>query len=164
MLARDYIADGKYRQAIDWLMTFMPVSDEERNQVRLMNGEALLGELKYQEAIEALGKVLLVEPDNRRALRLLARAHASNGDVEDAIDLYEALSEELPNDAEAALYLGYQYALRSDKERAAAAFDIAFKDKFDYLLYDNSSFVQALESTDAVYSPPRAVRGVLKLS
>jgi len=161
-LARDYIEDGKYRQAIDWLMTFMPASDKERNQVWLLNGEALLGELKYQEAIEVLGRVLLEQPENQRALRLLARAHAYNGDVKDAFDLYEALSEVVPGDAESALYIGYQHALRYDEERAAAAFDIAFEDKFDYLLYDNSPFVVALESRDAVYSPPSAVRGVVK--
>ena len=83
--ARDYIAEGKFEQALNWLLTFMPVSDDERSEVRLLVGEALLAEKKYDDAVEELGKVLLDEPENMRALRLLARAHALKGDTEDAL-------------------------------------------------------------------------------
>lgn len=85
--ARDYIAEGKFTQAENWLETFMPTSDRERNEVRLLVGEALLGDKRYPEAIEELGEVLLAQPKELRALRLLARAHAYNRNLDDAQNL-----------------------------------------------------------------------------
>ena len=106
--ARDYITDGKYSLAVHWLKSFVPVSDAKRFEAKLLVGEALLGDKQYPEAIEVIGEVLLVFPRNKRALRLLARAHALNGDLDDAVSLYEGLSEILPNDAEAHLQLEFQ--------------------------------------------------------
>ena len=134
--ARDYIADGKYRQAVSWLETFMPVSDGERAEAKLLVGEAMLGDGKYAEAIEELGEVLLIDPEETRALRLLARAHALDGHLEDARDLYTALTEAIPDDAEAHLHLGYLHALKDNAVAAQEEFHAAFQTDFDYLLND----------------------------
>jgi tetratricopeptide (TPR) repeat protein len=117
----------------------------------------LLADGKYEDAIERLGEVLQAEPREYRALRLLARAHAMNGDLEDAQALYEALAEMQPDDTEAHLQLGYLYALRSEPELSAREFTSAFRDDMDYLLHDAGPFVvaiRAVKSQLAVYEPP----------
>ena len=160
--ARDYIADGKYQQAISWLETFMPASDGERAEAKLLVGEAMLGNREYPEAIEELGEVLLIDPEETRALRLLARAHALDGHLEDARDLYTALTVAIPDDAEAHLHLGYLHALEKDAVAAQEEFHAAFQTDFDYLLNDLVPFFVALKATlvDDIggYEPPRVVR------
>lgn len=159
--ARDYIAEGKFQQAINWLRTFMPTSDEERNEARLLIGEAMLGDGNYMDAIDRLGSALQADPENHRALRLLARAHLYNKDVDDAMNLYGALAEAMPGDAEANLTMGYLYALRSESLRSAQAFDSAFRYDHDYLLYDVAPFatvLNAVKQESAEYVPPRVVR------
>ncbi len=42
--AREYIAQRKFKQAVAWLETFMPTNDSERHEIRLLVGEALLGD------------------------------------------------------------------------------------------------------------------------
>jgi len=159
--ARDYIGDGKYRQAITWLDTFMPASDDERTQAKLLAGEALLGDELYRDAIEKLGEVLLIDPGSTRALRLLARAHAFDGNLEDAQNLYEGLAQSVPGDAEAHLHLGYLYALQEKPERSREQFGVAFAKDFDYLLHDFAPFLialrEALAEGDGEYLPPRVV-------
>lgn len=157
--ARLYIREGKFRQAIDWLSSSLPTSDAERAESRLLTGEALLGDRRYTEAVEELGEVLLTTPSNVRALRLLARAHAFNGDADDAVNLYQALSEMRPGDAEASLHLGYYYALRSDAKLAKEFFTKAFAVNFDYLLHDSTPYALALRAEDARYQPPAVLDG-----
>ena len=160
--AREYIGDGKYRQALTWLDTFMPASDDERTEARLLAGEALLGDEHYEDAIEELGEVLLIDPNDTRALRLLARAHAFAGNLEDAQNLYQGLAQMLPGDAEAHLHLGYLYALQEESERAREQFGAAFEKDFDYLLHDVAPFFialrEALAEEEGEYLPPRVVR------
>jgi tetratricopeptide (TPR) repeat protein len=146
--AREYIAEGKYDAAINWLATFLPANDAERLEVELLIGEALLGEGDYDEAIERLGDVLLAEPETVRALRLLARAHGLKGNLDDARALYEALAEIDPKDTEANLHLGYLYAIESDAQRSAIAFSTAFRDDSDYLLHDLVPFLVALRGAE----------------
>jgi tetratricopeptide (TPR) repeat protein len=159
--AREYISEHKYQQAINWLQTFMPASDEERNQAQLLIGEALLGDGKFPEAISLLGDSLQIDPENMRALRLLARAHLFNEDTGDALNLYQALAESLPGDAEAHLQLGYLYALSSEPSRSTVEFDSAFEYDHDYLLHDVAPFAVALKAVrlqSAEYIPPRVLR------
>lgn len=160
--AREYIRDGKYQQAITWLETFMPASDEERSEANLLVGEAYLGDGLYPEAIEELGEVLLFDANDTRALRLLARAHALYGNLEDAQNLYEALSEMVPGDAESHLHLGYLYALQGESERSRDEFRAAFEKDFDYLLHDLAPFLiavrEALAEGSGEYLPPRVIR------
>ncbi len=154
--ARRYIEDGKYSQAIDWLSTDMPVSDNQRNQVRLLVGEAHLGNRNLPLAIDELGEVLLSEPGNIRALRLLARAHSLNGDLEDTRNLYRALLEMRPGDAEAHLQIGYLQALRSEEANSLASFEVAFETDIDYLMHDLAPFLLAVRGTaegGALYEP-----------
>lgn len=155
--ARRYIEDGKFEQAINWLSTFMPVSDAQRNDVRLLIGESHLGARNLSLAIEELGEVLLQNPNNIRALRLLARSHSLNGDIEDTENLYRALLDVRPRDAEAHLQLGYLHALRADGAGAEAAFEIAFETDFDYLMHDLAPFLMAVRersSLNVPYEPP----------
>jgi tetratricopeptide (TPR) repeat protein len=161
--ARTYIAEGKYRQAIDWLGTTVAVSDAERMEQKLLVGEALLADKRYVDAMEELGDVLLADPENLRALRLLARAHALQGNSEDALNLYQALSRYVPDDAEASLHIGYRYALRSEREPAEEAFDSAFASNFDYLLHDLTPYAMALKAEESVFDPPQAVDGVVRV-
>jgi tetratricopeptide (TPR) repeat protein len=160
--AREYIAGGKFKQAVAWLETFMPTNDDERHEVRLLVGEALLGDGRYPEAIEELGEVLLANPKELRALRLLARAHAYNRNLPDAQNLYEALAEAVPEDAEAHLHLGYLYALKDLREKALAEFGAAFQTDFDYLLHDIGPFAIAMRAVfddeEGTYQPPRVVK------
>ncbi|HEY7697290.1 MAG TPA: tetratricopeptide repeat protein [Vicinamibacteria bacterium] len=160
--AREYITEHKYKQAVAWLETFMPTNDNERNEVRLLVGEALLGDRRYGEAIEELGEVLLSNPKELRALRLLARAHAQNKNLPDAQNLYEALAEAVPDDTEAHLYLGYLYALKDQKEKSLAEFGAAFRTDFDYLLHDIMPFALAMKKVyddeEGTYVPPRIVK------
>jgi tetratricopeptide (TPR) repeat protein len=160
--AREYIAGGKFKQAVAWLETFMPTNDNERHEVRLLVGEALFGDARYPEAIEELGEVLLADPKELRALRLLARAHAHNKNLPDAQNLYEALAEAVPDDTEAHLYLGYLYALKDQRERALSEFGAAFQTDFDYLLHDISPFAVAMrvvfDDEEGTYQPPRVVK------
>ena len=158
---REYISEGKYQQAINWLNTYMPVSDQERNEARLLIGEAYLGDGKYPEAIQKLGDVLEANPENLRALRLLARAHLYHNDLDDAINLYGALSDELPGDAEANLNMGYLYALRDEPIRSTEAFNSAFRYDNDYLLHDLGPFagaMRAVRDQSLEYTPARVVR------
>ena len=155
--ARRYIEDGKYDQAINWLSTFMPVSDTQRNEVRLLVGESHLGARDLELAIEELGEVLLADPSNVRALRLLARSHSLNGDLEDTESLYRALLDIRPRDAEAHLQLGYLHALRADVVLSEEAFEVAFETDFDYLMHDLAPFLLAVRgSADPAvsYEPP----------
>jgi tetratricopeptide (TPR) repeat protein len=161
--ARDYIAAGKFRQAVSWLETFMPTTDGERNEARLLVGEAFLGDRRYGDAIEELGEVLLANPREVRALRLLARAHAYDRHLEDAASLYGALAEAVPEDAEAHLYLGYLHALEARPEQASREFGEAFQTDFDYLLHDVSPFFIAMrealdEEEEAAFEPPKLVK------
>jgi tetratricopeptide (TPR) repeat protein len=162
-LARDYIAQGKYRQAIAWLQTTLPASDSERLETRLLLGEASLGDRNYANAIDYLGEVLQTQPENTRALRLLARAHALNGDGDDALDLYRALVQAIPSDAEASLHIGFDHALRAEAGPAARAFTDALSDNFDYLLHDSSPYDLAMKAGGERYEPPRVVDGVAAL-
>ncbi len=155
--ARRYIEDGKFDQAINWLSTFMPVSDHQRNEVRLLIGESHLGARDLELAIEELGEVLLLDPTNLRALRLLARSHSLNGDLEDTESLYRALLDLRPRDAEAHLQLGYLYALRTDLEMSQEAFEVAFETDFDYLMHDLAPFLLAVRAgadPEVQYEPP----------
>lgn len=161
--ARDYMNDGKYEQALSWLQTFMPTTDEQRTETKLLVGEIYLSDKKYPDAIEQLGEVLLDNPENMRALRLLARAHAFGGHREDAVGLYRALAESLPDDAEASLHLGYEHALSKNEELAEEAFDSAFRVNFDYLLHDLAPYALALREERANYEPPKVVDGAMKL-
>ncbi len=147
--ARQYIEDGKFAQAINWLSTFMPVSDRHRNEVRLLVGEAHLGSRDLDLAIEELGEVLLQNPANLRALRLLARAHSLNGNLLDAESLYRALLDLRPRDAEAHLQLGFLHALREEAAESEASFEIAFETDFDYLMHDLAPFLVAVRSNAA---------------
>ena len=159
--AREYISEGKYQQAINWLNTFMPASDQDRNQARLLIGEAYLGDGKYPEAIQKLGDVLEANPENLRALRLLARAHLYHNDLEDAANLYGALSEELPGDAEANLNIGYLFALQAEPIRSTEAFNSAFEYDNDYLLHDLGPFagaMRAVRDQSLEYTPAQVVR------
>ncbi len=154
--ARRYIEDGKYSQAIDWLSTDMPVSDNHRNQARLLVGEAHLGNRNLPLAIDELGEVLLSEPGNLRALRLLARAHSLNGDLEDAGNLYQALLDMRPGDAEAHLQIGYLQALRNEEANSLASFEVAFEADIDYLMHDLAPFLLAVRGSaehGALYEP-----------
>ena len=130
---------------MSWLATFLPTTDDERIEVQLLIGEALLADKQYIEAIEELGDVLLVEPGKVRALRLLARAHAMEGHREDALSLFRALAEAVPRDAEASVHIGYEYALGSENELAQEAFRTAFRENFDYLLHDLTPYALALK-------------------
>ena len=155
--ARRYIEDGKFRQAINWLSTFMPVSDGQRNEVRLLVGEAHLGNRDLDLAIEELGEVLLADPTNLRALRLLARSHSLNGDFDDTENLYRALLDMRPDDAEAHLQLGYLYALRADDAQSGEAFEVAFRTDFDYLMHDLAPFLIAMRrggDPSVIFEPP----------
>ena len=160
--ARQYITEGKFKQAISWLETFMPASDSERSEVKLLVGEALLGDKEYTKSIEALGQVLLMNPTDMRALRLLARAHAFDGHLEDAQSLYEGVIQSLPEDAEANLHLGYLYALQENRVKSQEQFAKAFSTDFDYLLNDFTPFFialrEALEGNAYAYKPPRILR------
>ena len=160
--AREYIGDGKYEQALNWLYTFMPASDGERTEAKLLVGEALLGDAQHEDAIEELGEVLLIEPTNTRALRLLARAHAFDGNLEDAQNLYQGLAQMVPGDAEAHLHLGYFFALQQERESAREQFGAAFEKDFDYLLHDFAPFFIALRAAfaeeESEYLPPRVKR------
>lgn len=159
--SREYIAEGKFQSAVNWLTTFMPSSDTERAQARLLMGEALLADGQHEEAIEKLGEVLEAEPENLRALRLLARAHARAEHYEDAVSLYQELAQAIPSDAEANLQLGYLYALRAEPARSAEAFASAFRKDQDYLLHDVLPFVVALKAVKekpGAYEPPRMIR------
>lgn len=160
--AREYIADQRFKQAVAWLETFMPTNDSERHEVRLLVGEALLGDRRVTEAIEELGEVLLANPKELRALRLLARAHAQNKNLPDAQNLYEALAEAVPDDTEAHLYLGYLYALKDEREKALGEFGAAFQTDFDYLLHDIAPFAVAMrkvfDDDEGSYQPPRVVK------
>jgi tetratricopeptide (TPR) repeat protein len=122
----------------------------------------LLGEGNYTDAIEELGGVLLFDANDTRALRLLARAHAYEGNLEDAQNLYEALAQMLTGDAEAHLHLGYLYALQDESERAGEQFRAAFETDFDYLLHDFAPFFialrEALEQESGEYLPPRVIK------
>jgi tetratricopeptide (TPR) repeat protein len=161
--ARDYMKDGKYRQALSWLQTFMPTTDVQRAEMKLLVGEIYLSDKKYEEAIEQLGEVLIDDPQSMRALRLLARAHAFGGNREDAVGLYRALSEAIPDDAEASLHLGYEHALTSNEELAQQAFDSAFRVNFDYLLHDLTPYALALKENEEAYEPPRVIDGAVKM-
>jgi len=161
--ARDYISDRKFDQALSWLATFLPTTDDERIEVRLLVGEALLADKKYIEAIEELGEVLLVEPGRERALRLLARAHAYEGHREDAMSLFRALAEAVPRDAEASLHIGFEYALASEEKLAEAAFTSAFSENFDYLLHDLTPYAMALKEEGIDYVPPKIIDGAVKM-
>ncbi len=155
--ARRYIEDGKFAQAINWLSTFMPVSDRHRNEVRLLVGEAHLGSRDLELAIEELGEVLLQNPSNLRALRLLARSHSLNGNLEDAESLYQAVLDLRPRDAEAHLQLGFFHALREEAAASQASFAVAFESDFDYLMHDLAPFLVAVRRSaaeEAVYVPP----------
>ena len=160
--AREYIAERKFKQAVAWLETFMPTNDSERHEVRLLVGEALLGDRRFPEAIEELGEVLLANPHELRALRLLARSHAQNKNLPDAQNLYEALADAVPDDTEAHLYLGYLFALQDQRERALEEFGAAFQTDFDYLLHDISPFAVAMrvvfDDEAGTYEPPRVVK------
>ena len=140
----------------------MPASDDERTAAKLLAGEALLGDGDYADAIEELGEVLLIAPSNTRALRLLARGHAFEGNLADAQNLYEGLAEMVPGDAEAHLHLGYLFALQQKRERAREQFGAAFEKDFDYLLHDLAPFFiavrEALAEEEGEYLPPRVVR------
>lgn len=161
--ARDYMEDAKYEQALSWLQTFMPTTDAEREEMRLLVGEIYLSDKRYEDAIEELGEVLLDEPENMRALRLLARAHAFSGNREDALGLYRALAESVPDDAEASLHLGYDYALAEDEQSADAAFESAFRVNFDYLLHDLTPYAMALKVEGADYQPPKIIDGAVRM-
>jgi tetratricopeptide (TPR) repeat protein len=160
--AREYIRDRKFRQAVAWLETFMPTNDSERQEVRLLVGEALLGDRRYPEAIEELGEVLLGNPKELRALRLLARGHAQSKNFPDAQNLYEALAEAVPDDTEAHLYLGYLYALKDRRLDAIEEFGAAFQTDFDYLLHDIAPFALAMraifDDEAGTYEPPRVLK------
>ena len=161
--ARDYISDSKFDQALSWLATFLPTTDDERIEVKLLIGEALLADKQYIEAIEELGDVLLVDPGKVRALRLLARAHAMEGHREDALSLFRALAEAVPRDAEASLHIGYEYALASEDELAEEAFRTAFSENFDYLLHDLTPYALALKEEGIDYVPPKIIDGAVKM-
>ncbi len=155
--ARRYIEDGKFEQAINWLSTFMPVSDSQRSTVRLLVGEAHLGSRDLDSAIEELGEVLLQQPTNLRALRLLARSHSLNGNLDDAESLYRALLDLRPRDAEAHLQLGFVHALRAEVTLSEESFGVAFEADFDYLMHDLAPFLIAVRSSansEVEYVPP----------
>ena len=161
--ARDYMEDGKYQQALTWLQTFMPTTDAERFEMRLLVGEIYLSDKRYEDAIEEIGEVLVDDPENMRALRLLARAHAFSGNRDDALGLYRALAEAVPNDAEASLHLGYDYALKADEVSAETAFQSAFIGNFDYLLHDLTPYAMALKVEGAEYQPPKLIDGAMRM-
>jgi len=131
--------------------------------MRLLVGEIDLSDKRYDNAIEEIGEVLVDDPRNMRALRLLARAHSFSGNRDDAMGLYRALAETLPNDAEATLNLGYDHALRADETAAEAAFASAFAGNFDYLLHDLTPYAMALKVEGARYEPPKVIDGAMRL-
>ena len=165
--SRAYIEEGKYESAINWLARFLPSSDAERLESQLLTGEALLAQRNYDDAIDRLGEVLQAAPDKTRALRLLARAHALAGNLEDALGLFEALVELHPKDTEAHLQLGYLYAINSDLQRSQQEFRSAFSEDIDYLLHDAAPFVVALravEAKDANYQLPTVKKEIARPS
>ena len=61
--------------------------------------ERLVRHKLYGKFMRRHDKYMVDDPENMRALRLLARAHAFSGHREDALGLYRALAESVPDDA-----------------------------------------------------------------
>ena len=128
------------------------------------NGRALLVTGQYGLAIEALSRVLHVDPSNVRALNLLAEAY-DRVHRYDLADRYHAQAVEIaPNSVAALNNWGYSLLVRGDRERAvgllkqAAAIDGSQPTVLANLQLAGVDTASALSKADvAVPTAPAAV-------
>lgn len=85
----------------------------------LQGFQALIDDGKYVEAVDALSDYLKDHADDARALKLRALSQSGLGRFDDAVEDYEKILEERPNDAETQLDLGMILALKKKDAKHA---------------------------------------------
>ncbi|MDD7258307.1 MAG: tetratricopeptide repeat protein [Prevotellaceae bacterium] len=97
--------------------------NQENPKSMLMGGIYYLDVAHDQDrAVGCLGRLLELEPDNERALSLLARAHFERGDFEEALENYRSLYGKHPENKHYALPYGVALSSTGHYEEAVTLF------------------------------------------
>ena len=101
------------------LLACMPVAGESAEQ---LNGDALIAEGKYAEAIVAYEEELSTTGDSASVYNNLATAYYQTGDVEKAIEYLKLATEVSPDNGMPWLNLGMLYEAVGDVDAAKTAY------------------------------------------
>ena len=123
------------------------------------------------EALTHIDKALTIEPGNAALRKARGRLLGSSGRLEEAIDVFAALTRDFPDDASGYRYLGDTYALKKDYGPAVENLEIAARLRPDPIVFRHlavcyakmgqvAEAVQALEKylADPRDEPAAAVR------
>lgn len=112
----------------------MPTEASEAFRVA---GQECLRRDQSADAVKHLQKALDLKPDSRSALKSLAEAHSTTGDVRKALDVIVRALEADPNDIDLIIILGRTFLNAGMLEKAEATFEKLFQldnSRYDYLL------------------------------
>ena len=88
----------------------------------LEKAESLIKKEKWEHAVILLRPQHEAEKLSIKGLKILAQCYSRNGDFAEASKIYEELCEKQPHDARLAYFLGYQYQLLQNWERAVKTY------------------------------------------
>lgn len=127
-------------------------------------GQELVRAEKIADAIEAFTKALELKPESRGALKSLAEAHASQGNVKPALDVVARALENDPNDVDLIIILGRTFLNAGMLEKAEATFNRLFKldnSRYDYLLEVGRAYIAQGEHNRALAVVDRCIEVLL---
>lgn len=88
----------------------------------LEKAESLIKKEKWEYAVILLRPQHEAEKLSIKGLKILAQCYSRNGDFAEASKIYEELCEKQPHDARLAYFLGYQYQMLKNWERAVKTY------------------------------------------
>lgn len=118
-LAQRYLIEQDYEDALATSEKFLKETKSETETQVLVSGNALYRLKRLPEAIIALEKVRILNPNNPAALQMLARAYSDSGQNAKAAEINKGLVQSAGNDKASRLNLAINYRDNKEFDKAA---------------------------------------------
>ena len=123
----------------------------------LEKAESLIKKEKWEDAVILLRPQHEAEKLSIKGLKILAQCYSRNGDFAEASKIYEELCEKQPHDARLAYFLGYQFQMLKNRERAVKTY-IKCLELFPHFIKAYLQLGQVFEEQDLPNEALRAYR------
>jgi len=98
------------------------------------DAEKLYKQKQYDQALEKVDSVLAAKPKDIPARFLKGNILADKGKIEDAIGVFQSLTEDAPDRPEPYNNLGFLYAMQGQYDKARSALELAIRNQPNYSL------------------------------
>ncbi len=100
----------------------------------VQDAEKLYKQKQYDQALQKVETVLAAKPKDIQARFLKGNILAEKGKIEDAISVFQGITEDAPERPEPYNNLGFLYALQGQYEKARSALEMAIRNQPTYAL------------------------------